>query len=337
MRYNYYHTEIGTVQDALDKIRQPITLWDVWYFTNIKEETLLVQKTLRHWTFHYFEEEYYRYSFFPESQQDAEEILSDFLQGEDWEVSEDSRFHDWFVLVKSNSYEYVENFATVLDQAQIPFSVKKPNFLHFNAIFGTYYEDSPLLLSIPIEFEEQALTFRKTIETEIEKLHQQLGAAEDADDKEKQVTLYEKLGKLTPTDSIIFFNKAYLLFKLEKLQDAAEALIRSFNLDLETENMQNFEDTEKLLKKLLAKMPQSLDILHSLAVIASLNQEPELEVQYYQKILTINDSDSIAHLNLGHYYYSSDDEEEKAKEHFQKYLELEPEAEDREVIEGYFS
>ena len=93
------------------------------------------------------------------------------------------------------------------------------------------------------------------------------------------------------------------------------------------------DSSESYLKQLSEKLPGNTDILHTLAML-SLEQEKFTDAEkYFQKVLFVNPNDKAAHLNLGHLYYKGESPNGEALKHFNKYLELSPNSEDRQEIE----
>jgi tetratricopeptide (TPR) repeat protein len=68
-------------------------------------------------------------------------------------------------------------------------------------------------------------------------------------------------------------------------------------------------------------------------IARSKNDETKAE-EYYKKIVSIDPADSVAHVTLGYLYYLNPRDNTLAYRHFKKYLELQPDAPDREAIEN---
>ncbi|MBN2089703.1 hypothetical protein JW964_08815 [candidate division KSB1 bacterium] len=337
IRYNYSEPQMGTIDEARSKLTQPLDCWDVYYFTNILNETLLVQHIYFAWVAHVFTAEYYSYSFLANDLAEFDQILTKFLKLEEWESEVTVKIIDWEELAQLDSYGMTENLIQALVAAKIPFSVKKPDLPHFNAIFGTYYERSKIVLLVHRPYHKQAKQIIEQIESQIEQLHKKLKIYEANNDYFRQIEIYFELEKWMSDDAILYFNKGSLFYEVGEFQAAAEALIQSLNIQLEKNQTIEIDEIKYLLGEISNKFPQNIEILHALAVLARVEEDNTLEMDYYQQILKLNSSDSIAHLNLGYLYYHQEDENEQAKYHFQKYLDLEPEAEDREAIEDLFA
>jgi tetratricopeptide (TPR) repeat protein len=93
------------------------------------------------------------------------------------------------------------------------------------------------------------------------------------------------------------------------------------------------DEIKNLLRAISTKSPENIDILHALAALARYEGDTSSEMDYYRQVLKLDSTESIAHLNLGYLYYHQEDGYEQAEYHFRQFLELEPEAENREAIE----
>jgi len=333
IRYNYSEPQTGTIDEARSKLTQALDCWDVYYFTIILNETLLIQHIYFAWVVHVFDTEYFSYSFINDDATKFDQIFTKFLKLEDWESEVTNQITDWEELVQLDSYNVAENLIQALVAEEIPFSVKKPDFPHFNAIYGTYYEASKIIIVVPESHREHALQIVEKIQSRIEQLQEALIIAEDNHNYQRQIEIYSELEKFMSDDAVLFFNKGSLFYELGQFEAAAEALIHSLNIQVENSQTIELDEIQTLLQEISEKFPEKIEILHALAVLARIEEDTASEMDYYQQILKINSTDSIAHLNLGYLNYHQEDGNEQAKYHFQQYLELEPEAEDREAIE----
>ncbi len=336
IRYNYSEPQTGTIDDARSKLKQPLDYWDVYYFTNVLNETLLVQHIYFAWVVHVFDNEYFSYSFISDDESEFDQILTKFLKLEDWESAVTNQITDWEELVQLDSYNVAENLIQALVDEGLPFSVKKPDFPHFNAIYGTYYEASKIIIVVPEPYHQHALQIVEKIQSRIEQLQEALIIAEDNHDYHRQIEIYSELEKFMSNDAVLFFNKGSLFYELGQFEAAAEALIHSLNIQVENSQSIELDEIKTLLQAISEKFPENIEIVHALAVSARIEGDTTSEMDYYQRILKINSTDSIAHLNLGYLYYHQENGNKQAKYHFQQYLELEPAAEEREAIEDLF-
>jgi tetratricopeptide (TPR) repeat protein len=172
------------------------------------------------------------------------------------------------------------------------------------------------------------------IQKTIDYLYNRAEEFAESGDLLKEFKIYEHLEKLNPNDAVIYFNKGVILFELNKYEEAAAQFIESTVKGEAENNWEVIEDSETYLKQLIEKLPGNTDILHTLAELA-MEQEKFTEAEsYFLKVLFLNPEDKIAHLNLGHLYHHQNHKNGEALKHFKKYLELNPDGEDREEIES---
>jgi tetratricopeptide (TPR) repeat protein len=94
------------------------------------------------------------------------------------------------------------------------------------------------------------------------------------------------------------------------------------------------DEAESYLEHLAARLSENLPLRHTLANIALFNEDDKKAKEYFEPILALAPADSVAHVNLGHLYAQDQRERSRAVWHYQRYLELEPQAEDRAAIES---
>lgn len=311
------------LDDALQKISADLTPTDALNFTNYLENHLILQRTGNFSIFHLIEGSIY--SYFGEKEEE-EKIINEFLVNGSISTEQLENYKDWEAFLDSSSEEYIKKIAEYLDELEIPYFIKDLNMKFF---FGF---SSPFSIMIPVKYIGDAEEAVEKAQERAEELYQELEKAEEGNDEEKQIEIYDELGKLTPGDSAVFYNKAQILLNREDYENGASAYIESFNLDIENGQIDDIDETEEILNSLAEKLPENLDVRHSLATISSFRNNIDEALKRYQNILEINNEDAIAHLNLGHLYYTHTDKDEKAKHHFNKYLELEPNSIEAESV-----
>lgn len=322
------------IREALTALKQPFQHGDVLSFVNYLDEAFVIQKTITFWVIQFFIDGDFQLSFVLESADKLEKTVAAFLRLEEWEADEDACFDDWDVLAKTTSQAEIESYATLLAKLKIPYLVNNANLWRFQAIRGTYYEESSSSLLIPTEYRYQAdEVFRKMNEL-IDDLYQQLSESEEREDVRTQLQIYEKLQVLTPDDETVFFNKGSLLLEQGEFEAAADALIKCINLEFGKQYSEVLNDAADCLERIGEQLPRNIEILHCLASIAMRNEDSISAIERYSQIISINSADSIAHLNLGYLYSDASETSERAKKHFQAYVQLEPDADDRLAVEN---
>jgi tetratricopeptide (TPR) repeat protein len=282
-----------------------------------------LQRTPNFSIFHLIEGSIYTYF---GKHEDEKSLLKEFLVNGTISASKLENYKDWEALIETSAEQYIKKIADYLDEMEIPYFVKDLNMKFF---FGF---SSPFSLMVPVKYLGDAEEAIDKARDKAEDLYSKLEKAEESGDEEKQLEIYDELEKLTPGDSAVFYNKAQILLNREDYENGAAAFIESFNLDVESGQIDDIDEIEAVLNNLAEKLPENLDVLHSLATISSFRNNIDEALDRYQKILDIKENDPIAHLNLGHLYYTHTDEDEKAKQHFNKYLELEPNSIEAESV-----
>jgi tetratricopeptide (TPR) repeat protein len=328
--------QIRTVEQILADLKEETKIWDLRSLTNFVEESLVIQKETLFWVLHYLFDGEYQASFLVDSPDMLEKLLPRFCAAEDWDSDLEETFSldDWVIFVSSRSREYIETMATALEKNDIPFVVRDASF---SRIFGLH--EGAGFASINILIPEDYLDTARAVMDEIQKtiaaLHKKAEELTGKGDPQQELEVYNYLVRLQPDDEIVFFNRGVLLFNRQQFEEAAHSFIQA-NLNAgKTGHLVIVEDTEAYLLRILENLPDNIEILQSLAYSSLQNGNPGEAEKYYQKILSLKPDDAETHLNLGHLYYQGEVEQnERALKHFQQYLELNPQAEDRGAIEA---
>ena len=165
----------------------------------------------------------------------------------------------------------------------------------------------------------------------IDDFYHQAESFDEDGDAEEELRIYDQLFELVPDDETVAFNRGVIQFDLGKYEDAAESFIVSaFNRNDDDIR----DDSEDYLNQILEELPENLSILHSLASLAMENGDGELIEKFYSRIIEIDPSDPLSHLNLGHYYYADNLDDELARGHFKRFLELSPGSDEAEEIKN---
>ncbi|MBI9072526.1 MAG: hypothetical protein JEY94_13070 [Melioribacteraceae bacterium] len=311
--------------EALELFENEISLLDVLYINNFMSETLVIQKGYDYWIIHHFSEKSDIKTGFLTN--DIKPVIEKFILLEDWQA--DLSFHaHWETLIESNSVKHILKASELLNDESITHIINSRNLIRFVNQNAAY---SIIVLSENAGESEDALEKFENLKTD---LYKNLEIAEADNDVDEQLKILGELEAVTPDDPALFYNKAQLLTEKGEIKEASDALIDSFNIELENGNVEDLEETENYLKDCLDKVEDKNNILHCLASIASFRGEVEDAFDFYKQIVNISEDDIVAHLNLGHLYYSHTEEDNKAKFHFEKYLQLDPDSSDRESIES---
>lgn len=339
LRFNDQKEEMLPLESICAKLKEPLSIWDSYSLTNFIGETLLIQAEGSGRLVHYFYKSSYDGSFLIDSVERLEKIVRIFCRADDWsvEIEEEIYLDDWVVFINSPSREYVETIITALGKSEIPCIVRGENLPRFDAIFGTYSDDSLLKILIPETYIDAAGAVLAEIDKAITALLRQAEAFAEQGDFHKELEIYEHLTKLLPNDELVFFVRGVALFELERYEEAVRSFSEAAVNAQTNRNIPIAEDSKSYLQQMEEKMPDNVELLHALASFSLEAEDLQKAEEYYRRILSCKADDEIAHLNLGHIYYHDPNLNRQALAHFRKYLELKPEAEDRETIEAIIS
>lgn len=323
--------EKANIESALAKLDEEIEITDVLYFENYMSEIIAIQKAEKFYGAHHFNKKRNSQTFFINEDKDIKEFLKRFLRMEDWNSFVENSYEHWDTFIESHSAKYISNVAELLDGIGIYYSINSQNLIRFRTF------SKPFALVVPVEFLDKAETVLDKLDDKKDKLYEELEKAEEASDIEKELEILRELEGITPEDPAVFYNKAQILAEKGEHKEASDAVIDSFNIELENGDVEDLVEIEKYLMEALPKVDDKKNILHCLASIASFKGENERAFELYKNLIKEDESDSVAHLNLGHLYFSQTEDDEKVKQHFNKYLELEPDSPERESIESILS
>ena len=336
VRFNNGNPQGVDIREAMALLKQDIKVWDIWEYTNALGQTFFLQKGGVFRIIHFsFGGEYLK-SYLIESMELLWEIFRRFFLYKDWQslVKDEQDLREWAMLLSGEYPENIINISNVLKKCEIPYIVKSSGLARLNGVLGDSFDESSLSILVPESDLNSAFSVIDEIQKTIDYLYNRAEEFAESGDLQKELKIYEHLEKLNPNDAVIYFNKGVILFELEKFDEAVEQFIESTVKGEAENNWEVIEDSESYLKQLAEKLPGNIDVLHTLATL-SLEQEKFQDAEkYFQKVLFIDPEDKAAHLNLGHLYYQGNSQNGEALKHFNKYLELNPNSEDREEIES---
>lgn len=316
---------VNSAYEKLSLLKEPL---DVLYFVNYMTEHLSIQKNSNIFVLHHYTPKVGFSSFFLDDKTMLKSSLYNFLTLSNWLPEEIDIIEHWETFAESTSSEYILRLAKLLDDTDIVYSINSNRLARFNSF------SSPYSIVLPAEdVDEAAIVLTKMDEFE-KRLHEKLELAEKNDDIDLQLDLLTELASVTPEDSVLFYNKAQLFDEKGDFQNASESLIESFNIDFKNGTVDDIEDIENYLIEVLEKVEAKSNILHCLATVSAFRGAIDNSIKYYNELIALDENDPIAHLNLGHLFYSENLDDNKVKLHFMKFIELEPESEEREAIEA---
>jgi tetratricopeptide (TPR) repeat protein len=323
---NEAEPEDCAINQALARLKQEMSLWQIWHVVNGLQEKIALQKEVAFWTVHLFDQDNYQQSYLLKTAWQVENYLSLFLRLDEGKYTADHEYSldECETFMDSFSSGATEKISRTLAQADIPHTVRQHELM------------SPHVL-IPPEYREAADQIAAGIEKKVLALREEIAALAGSYERHPRLLeLYNQLAELVDGDPTVSYGRGVLLFESGRNAEAAEAFIETVgtqgNLtDAEYEAHQ--KESEEYLLRLSAALPDNVSILHTLAHKAMSEKDNANAIARYEKILAVFPSDSIAHMNLGFLYYQDPNANTRAARHFKTYLELEPQAEDRAAIE----
>ena len=326
-KLNLQDVEEVDVIAAYEKISLLKTSLDVIYFINYMNEHFAVQKNENVFVVHHRSPNFGFSSFFLDNEAELKNSLQNFYTLNDWLPEDAEVIKHWETFAESTSSDYILKLAQLMYESNISYCLNSTQNVRFNSF------NSPYSIVLPVEELQEAEEIFEKMEQLKENLHKKLEEAESKEDIDLQLELLIELESVTPEDSLVYYNKAQLLDEKGDYQNASDALIESFNIEMSNGAVDDIEDIENYLASILDKVESKSNILHCLATIFAFKGNVENSLEYYRKIISLDEDDAMAHLHLGHHYYSHTEDDDKVKTHFNKYIELEPESEERESIE----
>ena len=326
-KFNLQDIEEVDVKDAFEKISLLNNSLDVIYFINFMNEHFAIQKNEGGFAAHHQTPKSGYSSFFLDNETELKNSLQNFLTLGNWLPEGSEVIEHWETFAESTSSDYILRLAHLMDEIGVVYCVNSLQLVRFNSF------KSPYSIVLPVAQMDAAEEALEKMEKLKESLHEKLEDAEKKEDVELQLELLTQLESVTPEDPLVYYNKAQLLDEKGDYENASDALIESFNLEMSNGAVEDIEDIENYLVEILDKVESKSNILHCLATIFAFKGDIESSFEYCKKIIALDENDAIAHLQLGYHYYSNTEDDEKVKFHFKKYIELDPESEERESIE----
>jgi tetratricopeptide (TPR) repeat protein len=342
--FNEENEKTLTIEEAFLEFKDTISPLDAVTFTNSLDEMLVIQREFHNWGVHYFYHQEYQKSFFIKTANNAKEALKGFLYFKNWTDAVEGEEHhidSWKLWASSDSFSYIEDLSRKIHDMDIFYTVNTTNLSLFNAIFGAYYDRSLLYILVAPDHFDRANEVTMKMQERIDELFDQLDKLEQEPDEIKELEIYTELTRLSPNDALAFFNKGVLLYEMERDKEAAEAFMEAASLTMRGADPEQAEDSEEILDEienvlieLSEKTPDDTSILHTVASIFSYQGNIDWSIEYFEKILSLDPKDDVAHINLGYLYNELPNEQTKALTHFKEYLALNPDDEDRASIES---
>jgi len=322
--------ETITAKNAISKLDEDIDLWHTWIFINCLDDLMLLQRVRTGWAGHSFVKLAYSGSFQASSTDNAKQIVRLFFElgNFDSAVEEEYDLSDWLVLAETNSSAYVEATVERLSNREIQSTVG-------TRILGRLFQDDEpsgavsFLVLVPEESSKDAQIVLDEIQEMILDLHAKADQLSERGETEEELAIYNQVLELVPTDAVASYYKAVALNELGRYEEAAEIFV----LEAAGADSEMAQAVEEYLKEILNKIPDVIPVLHALAHLARQRDDTGEAKSSLDKILSLDQNDALAHLSLGYLCYEDSSDDEQALHHFGEYLRLNPDADDREMIQ----
>ncbi|MBU0992797.1 MAG: hypothetical protein KJ737_09925 [Proteobacteria bacterium] len=331
-RFGERQNAVLTVDESIGKMYDMKQLWETAKFANCLGQTITIQKASLCWAGYVISEEEI-FDFLITSDGVMKDILKKFLSLGAWQEAVSGSYDpdDWTMLAGADSLGYVNRLCQNLFLSQIPSSLRVNGDIGKKTCREDACEgdDGPLKIVVRKDHLDAAENALEDLKQFIDGLYEAISNIEEGGDRDKELSLYHQLFELVPNDETVAFNRGVMLYEDGSLLDAADSFIVSaFNRN----DPEIRDDSETYLEEILKKMPDNMTILHSLASLAMEKGASDLVEDYYRKIIGINPSDPIAHLNLGHMHYADNSSDDLVKKHFETFLSIDPDADEADEV-----
>jgi tetratricopeptide (TPR) repeat protein len=323
----------GTIKEALETCGGPAGPFDILSFINCVGETLTFQPGPSAWVGHYVDRGQYRFSFRVDASQNRQQLLQTFLELENWSARATETFDisEWDILLDSRSPERIMGLAGFLAGEQIPLLITDTRFFCLAAMRQDACHGPPFKIMVPQESLENARGLLGKIDRKVEELHREADQRVREGDRQAELSVLTELIQLVPNDPRVHYRRGALLLEMGHAEAAADAFIASLIHHRGHEALSRA--AYQGLEAASSKLPENVHVLHNLATFSALvGLDPDRVEGYYRRIIALSPEDAMAHLHIGYLYYEQGDDI-SAYRHLKRYLELDPESEEREAIE----
>jgi len=262
--YNDSEDEGVTVAQALDRLDGEWVLWSLLTFRNFIGDAWVIQKEYSRFLVHFYEGDVYCFSFFYDTLAQLKDTLKLFLSLDAWEVADSHELTNWKPIFQTRSSAFLTKIVADLDQEDILHTVKTPLFTHDKK--GTF------VLTVPqyhLKLGEQVVAHAQD---ELAKLYDQAERLAGAEDRDKELAVYDLLIKLVPDNPAVHYNCGQILLEMGQLDAAVQALGEAIVLGLpEIPEQMKLQAQRSGLSRVAGRVNPLL----SLVVLAQQNNRPD--------------------------------------------------------------
>jgi len=321
-------------ESAVKTLEGPLDMWRSITFRNCLDDLMILQRERSGWTGHLVTHEEYGGTF-RTGLNTAQSLVAGFIELK-YEVFETIPMFDiseMAILLETESHEYTTATTDRLETSGMDYIVQTKVLAHLFQDEESSAHGLSFIVLVPASTFDKARMIIEEIEASIVTLHEEAERYSNEGNTPAELETYRKIVRMVPTDHIAAFNLGAALFESEQYEEAIE----QFGKVLLMAGTKAADDVEEYCVEIISRIPDSLSALHVLADIERLRGNPEEAIAYIERILSIDKNDPIAHLNLGYLLYEESDDDAEALGHLKHYLDLKPDAEDRETIETMIS
>lgn len=321
-------------EGAMKALEAPLDLWHSVTIRNCLDDMVILQRDRSGWTGHLVIHEEYGGTF-RTGINVAQSLVARFLEL-DYQVFESIQIFDiskMAILIETESYDYTMMTTDKLEARGIDYIVQTRVLARFFQDEETSIHGLSFIVLVPVSTFDDARMILDEIEATIAALHEEAERYSNEGNTEAELETFQRIVRMVPTDHIATFNLGAVLFESERYEEAIE----QFAKVLLKAGIKAADDVEEYCVEIVTRIPDSIDSLHILTDIERIRGNAKEAIAYIERILTINNDDAIAHLNLGYILYEESDDDAEALGHLRRYLELKPDADDRETIEAMIS
>jgi tetratricopeptide (TPR) repeat protein len=322
------------LDEALARLDRRLDDWDMMFFRSAIGETAAVQQDGAMHEVHLFDEHDYVASFTARSIEQVREVLAALCRIESWEpLIEETRYDlaEWSVLGSRRQRDDVGAMARALAEAGIPFVLRGRNLARFHPSYDVQDQawDDTLLVP-PARGDEIEAAFASYGER-LDALGQRAEELAASGQTDAELDTRAEIVRLAPEDADAAYDLACLLMRLGRSEEAIPHLLHGTG----AEEAAKAQDALRRLVDLGNQFPDHVVLLHNLAGMF-FGVDAARAQRYYERILEVDPDDAIAHVNLANLHVDAE-RDDQARRHYTRYLELTPDAEDREAIEAFLA
>ena len=295
---------------------------------NCIDELLTFERHGAEWLVHHTAQGIYKGSWICPTDDAMHAAAGRFVRLEDWDrgLDRDVPVSDWVVIEPSCSMGFVRRAMEAMESKGIHArAVPDPSGATCR---GTCVGAPTYAVLVKQADEERARSILDGFSGIVERLHARAELCAERGEAEGELAAYEEILTLAPGDQVALFNRGSLLMEARRYDEAFDCFTPLMgHVDDHTLN-----DIREYLKEILEASP-SIPLLHTLAEIERGRGGTDSARSHLETALQMDDGHALTHLALGYLLYEDTEYDTTAAIHFTRYLELVPEADDREAIE----